>query len=214
MRRGEWTWPTPLGYINNREKRNIDPDPDKAPIIRKAFELYATGAHTLLSLRNELTRLGLCTRKGKVLPVSNIQKMLRHHVYYGVISMNGELFPGAFEPIVSKRLFDRAQEMMSFKEQTHAEEKTRVSIHQFPALRLLRVRHLRRTPERTSLLPMHTSAVSAISENTFGKRACSKKYARSSKKSLPDEWAENMLREIDKRKAKGAIRPLGICCAS
>jgi len=62
VRRGEWTWPAPLGYLNNREKRNIEPDPDKASIVRKAFELYATGAHTLLSLRNELTRLGLFAR--------------------------------------------------------------------------------------------------------------------------------------------------------
>ncbi len=204
VRRGEWTWPAPLGYINNREKRNIDPDPDKAPIIRKAFELYATGAHTLLSLRNELTRLGLCTRKGKVLPVSNIQKMLRHHVYYGVISMNGELFPGAFEPIVSKRLFDEAQEMMSFKSRP-----TRKRKHAFPFTSFLRCaccgcaisaelqkgHHYYRCTHKRGLCDQRKY----LREEGLLKEVC--KIVE--KVSLPDEWAENMLREIDKEKAKG-----------
>ena len=204
VRRGEWTWPAPLGYVNNREKRNIDLDPEKAPIVRKAFQMYATGAHTLLSLRNELTRLGLRTRKGKVLPVSNVQKMLKHHVYYGVISMNGELFPGAFEPIVRKRLFDEAQEVMHFKSKPKRRRK-----HELPF---------------TGFLHCAACACAITAEIQKGhhyyrcthKRGpCDqRKYLREEgvleevrriveRVSLPDDWAGNMLIELDKEESKG-----------
>ena len=36
-------------YRNNREVRNIDPHPVNALIVKRAFELYATGAFTLLN---------------------------------------------------------------------------------------------------------------------------------------------------------------------
>ena len=199
VRRGEWTWPAPLGYINNREKRNIEPDPEKASLIRKAFELYATGEHTFLSLRNELTRIGLYTRKGKVLPISNVQKMLQHHVYYGVISMNGELFHGAFEPIVSKKLFDKVQETMQRKNKPKRRRK-----HEFPF---------------TGFLHCFCCgcAISAEIQKGHHYYKCThkrgpcdqRKYLREEgllgqvrkiveQVSMPDDWAENMLQEIDK----------------
>ena len=204
VRRGEWTWPAPLGYVNNCEKRNIDPDPEKAAIVRKAFKLYATGAHTLLSLRNELTRLDLRTRKGKVLPVSNVQKMLQHHVYYGVISLNGELFPGVFEPIVSKRLFDDVQEVMHIKSKPKRRRK-----HEFPF---------------TSFLHCSTCscAISAEIQKGHHYYRCThkrglcdqRKYLREEKLleqvkqivkrvSLPDDWADNMLAELKKEETNG-----------
>ncbi|RLC63492.1 MAG: hypothetical protein DRI80_03810, partial [Chloroflexota bacterium] len=41
LRRGEWPGLAPIGYINNPKTRNIEPDPVKARIIRKAFEEFA-----------------------------------------------------------------------------------------------------------------------------------------------------------------------------
>jgi len=141
-----------------------------------------------------------------VLPVSNVQKMLRHHVYCGVISMNGELFPGAFEPIVSKRLFDAAQEMMSFKSRP-----TRKRKHSFPFTSFLRCaccgcaisaeiqkgRHYYRCTHKRGLCDQRKylredgllMQVRTIVEQV----------------SLPDVWANNMLAELDKEKAKGQL---------
>ena len=204
VRRGEWTWPASLGYVNNREKRNIEPDPEKAPIVRKAFELYATGAHTLLSLRNELTRLGLRTRNGKVLPVSNVQKMLKHHVYYGVISMNGELFPGAFEPIVSRRLFDEAQEVMHFKSKPKRRRK-----HELPFMGFLHCAAC------ACAITAEIQKGHHYYRCTHKRGPCDqRKYLREDgllkevrkiveQVSLPDEWADNMLTELDKEEAEG-----------
>src|SRR6202163_4324687 len=50
----------PKGYRNNKEGRTIEVDPEKAPIARRIFELYATGTHSLSSLRRALlTEFGI-----------------------------------------------------------------------------------------------------------------------------------------------------------
>ncbi|PIP17464.1 MAG: hypothetical protein COX43_04230 [Parcubacteria group bacterium CG23_combo_of_CG06-09_8_20_14_all_35_9] len=52
IRNGVWPVWAPIGYLNNPETRMIDVDLEKAPKIRKLFELYATGEHNLNSLAN------------------------------------------------------------------------------------------------------------------------------------------------------------------
>src|SRR3989344_1662704 len=204
VRRGEWTWPAPLGYLNNREKRNIEPDMEKAPLIRKAFDLYATKGHTLVSLRRELIRLGLRTKKGKVLPVSNIQKMLQHHVYYGVISINGELFPGTFEPIISKRLFDDVQEVMRSKSKPQRRRK-----HEFPFIGFLHCASCG-CAISAEIQKGHHYYRCTHKRGLCDERKCLREEGLLEdvrriveKISLPDDWAENMLRELDKEEAKG-----------
>jgi site-specific DNA recombinase len=41
----------PLGFRNNKVERSIEVDPQRAPFAAKMFELYATGRHSLPSLR-------------------------------------------------------------------------------------------------------------------------------------------------------------------
>ena len=44
----------PYGHRNNRLTRSIDIDEAKAPIIKRAFELYATGRESLTTLRKTI----------------------------------------------------------------------------------------------------------------------------------------------------------------
>jgi len=39
VKAGRWLWLAPLGYIN--KERQIILDPERAPLVRKAFELIA-----------------------------------------------------------------------------------------------------------------------------------------------------------------------------
>ena len=55
LRRGEWPGLAPFGYVNNPKTRTIEPDQMKARVIKKAFEEYAQGRHTLLSLGERLS---------------------------------------------------------------------------------------------------------------------------------------------------------------
>jgi hypothetical protein len=36
-----------VGYLNNLQTHRIEPDPVRAPLIAKIFELYATGEYSV-----------------------------------------------------------------------------------------------------------------------------------------------------------------------
>jgi DNA invertase Pin-like site-specific DNA recombinase len=66
--RGAYPGCAPIGYLNRQdlsggnELRWIEIDPERAPLIRWAFEAYATGDYTLSQLTEALGEQGLRTR--------------------------------------------------------------------------------------------------------------------------------------------------------
>jgi DNA invertase Pin-like site-specific DNA recombinase len=115
LRNGGWPGRAPVGYINDRNKRCIVPDPTKASLVRKAFQLYATGNYPLSEIRKRINELGLLSSMGKTMSTSNYQTTLKNPFYYGLMDFNGELHEGIHEPIISKRMFDDAQAVMQRK---------------------------------------------------------------------------------------------------
>lgn len=104
---GGWSGRAPLGYLNDKLKKIIHPDPVMAPWIVRAHELAATGKHSLDSIVRTLREEG-CTRK---LHRSNVAYMLRNTAYYGFNEWpkgSGVLIKGNWEPLISKRLHDEA----------------------------------------------------------------------------------------------------------
>jgi len=169
LHRGEWSWSAPLGYRNNARRKNIEPHPENGPILRKAFELYATGSYTLKALRDELTKLGLRTRSGKELAVASVQRMLSDPVYHGVMKINGELFPGSFTSLIGKTLFDKVQEVMPQPRQAAQRMQVRLPVHRMAYVRRVRLRDHRTETEGTSLLPLHQEE-GAVSEERIPAR--------------------------------------------
>ena len=155
LRKGIWPNFAPLGYSNNPKTRAIDIDSEKAPLVRKAFELYATGEYTLKAVAIILDQAGLRSYKGNVLSVSCVQRLLQNPIYYGVFSFNGEIYDGTHEPIISKKLFDSVQQVMSNRGKKETQAKTRICFFWFNALRKLRLPHNCRKTKRTSLLSLH-----------------------------------------------------------
>ncbi len=115
VRDGIFPLRAPLGYINDTATRTIKLDAVRAPLIRKAFEMYATGNYPIKHVRDTINALGLIGTRDKTLWPSNYQYMLSNPVYYGLIHYNGEYFQGKHEPIVTKGLFDKCQEVMARK---------------------------------------------------------------------------------------------------
>ena len=113
IRNGTWPGWAPVGYTNNSKTRGIDVDSEKAPKVVKIFEMYATGAYTLHSLANWCKENGLVGNLGKSLVIANIQKNLQNIFYLGLMKWKGEIFEGKHEPLISKKLFDKCQEVMS-----------------------------------------------------------------------------------------------------
>ena len=115
-------WPTfaPIGYLNVREDAGrkaeslLALDDERAPLVRQAFELYATGQWTLTSLHAELKRRGLRTRRGVVPSRAKLAEMLKHKIYMGVVCWGGQEYTGRHEPLVSAETFARVQKV--FKE--------------------------------------------------------------------------------------------------
>jgi len=63
----------------------------------------------------EVKTWGLIGRKGKPVHKSKLARLLQNPFYYGVIRFNGEMYEGSHPPLISKKLFDRCQEVLSQK---------------------------------------------------------------------------------------------------
>lgn len=108
----------PLGYktIGDKGHKIHIIDWDVAPFIKKAFEMYASSNYSMEALRTKLHQEGFRTRSGKKLPKSRIESLLGEPFYYGAMRWNDVHYTnGKHEPIITKELFDKAQEVRTRK---------------------------------------------------------------------------------------------------
>ena len=112
IRNGVWPSWAPIGYLNNAKTRGIDVDTEKASMIKKLFELYSNGEHTLDSLAKWCKQKGFRGNLNKEISLSSVQHILQNIFYIGLMKYKKEIFEGTHEPIISKKLFDKAQEVM------------------------------------------------------------------------------------------------------
>ena len=133
IRNGVWPSWAPVGYSNNPKTRGIDIDKEKAPKVKKLFEMYATGEYPLNSLANWCEKKNLLTNAGNKISLSNVQHILQNPFYIGLMRYNGEIFEGKHEPLISKKLFDKCQEVMAKRGKVRPDRK-----HNFPFLGLMK----------------------------------------------------------------------------
>lgn len=126
-RKGSYPAFAPLGYLNiadpndpendpKRKRRTIIIDSDRAPLIKKAFELYAGGRYSLSSLCNEMNQLGLKIKESRskkrgLRPISKhgLQSVLRNIFYVWQFRWNQITWPGNHPAIIDRNLFDAVQ---------------------------------------------------------------------------------------------------------
>ena len=63
-RQGHWPTVAPVGYQNNRSTHRIEPDAERAPLVVKLFEWYASGEYSLKALTRKAAAVGLTNRTG------------------------------------------------------------------------------------------------------------------------------------------------------
>lgn len=115
-RRGVWMGLAPTGYMHSldgRGEKTIISDPDRAPFIKKLFEMYATGNHSLQTLREAAIEMGLRTKKGEPLAISQINKMLKKPFYCGLMDTKYGVIEHAYETLVSKSVFQQVQDVIN-----------------------------------------------------------------------------------------------------
>ena len=123
LRNGVYPNKAPIGYLNEPSKRSIEVDPKTARLVRKAFQLFATGKYTFVDIDKFFFDQGVKSTTNKYLRMDKIRNMLRNPFYYGVFEFAGETYQGTHKPIVSKTLFDKCQEVIKRKSKTHINHK-------------------------------------------------------------------------------------------
>jgi site-specific DNA recombinase len=121
LEQGVYPLPAPIGYIDKGAGIPKELDPARAPLVRQAFELYASNALGLRELRREIAKNGLRSKSGKPLSLNAVAGMLHNPFYIGLIHIKrtGQTFQGKHPALVSKATFDRVQAISAGKTALH-----------------------------------------------------------------------------------------------
>ncbi len=202
LKNGIWPMVAPIGYLNDRKAKLIIPDPERAPLVRKAFELHVAGTFTIDRLCKAVNELGLTNRKGNLLSRSQYHRILQNPLYCGIIRYGGGEYEAKHQAIVPKDLFDQVQKVI----QTKSKPKD-------PNLKPFIYRGMFRCGECGCMITTETQKRHNYLHCTKRvKRDCSQPYVREEEISrqisealqwitIPDDWAEWMLQELEKQAA-------------
>lgn len=115
LKQGLYPLPAPAGYLDRGKGRPKEIDPVLGPLVRQAFDLYGSGVYSLDRLRLELHRRGLRGRTGRAFSKNGLSELLKNRFYLGMIHIarTGESFQGVHEPLITKRQYDRVQDVRS-----------------------------------------------------------------------------------------------------
>ncbi|MEI6304666.1 MAG: recombinase family protein [Candidatus Taylorbacteria bacterium] len=202
LKNGIWPQKAPLGYLNDKKIKTIVIDPVKSILVKKTFEAYATGNFTFSQVRRKINDLGLKGTGDGVLSISNYQYLLKNPFYHGLIRYGGEFYEGKHEPIISKKLFDDVQEVMTQKSKPKTAE-----------LKPYAYRSLFHCDECGCFITTETQKGHNYLRCTKRKGPCNQKYVREEiitaqiqgelkKYSLADEVADWLIAENEKDKSE------------
>jgi site-specific DNA recombinase len=129
-KQGGTPYRAPIGYLNSREWladdgstategvgreiRTVILDPVRAPLVRDAFTLYASGDYSLAELGAILEARGLRTRATRKVPEqplggNRLSSMLRNPYYLGIVTYAGQTYVGRHEPLIDEATFEQVQ---------------------------------------------------------------------------------------------------------
>lgn len=104
----------PYGYRREEDNDVFQVDKAEAEVIRLAFELYATGTHSDLTVAEELNKRGYKpsgrSRSGKWTR-EGLRYLLDNPFYKGKVRHQDKTYDGLHEPIVDEELWGRVQRM-------------------------------------------------------------------------------------------------------
>jgi len=119
-----------FGYRNNPAMRVIEIDPQRAPVLRRIFELYETGNHSLTSLRKAIFE-----ESGVRINRAYLEAMLKNPFYIGRFLWRGVEYKGIHSPLISPERFERVQRVFGSR------SKPKYRKHNFAFAGLLRCAH-------------------------------------------------------------------------
>lgn len=171
LKQGLWPFGAPLGYLDRGKAKVKTIDPRTAPLVREAFELFASGHYTVETLLEEMTHRGLRNRNGRPVSKDGMWIMLRNPFYIGImrIRRTGERFPGVHTPLLPVSTFERVQAVLDGRSFTHIEK------HHFLFRRLFTVR------DAATRSPAHSrkdACTTVVTRRTAAGRRCERTSSR------------------------------------
>ena len=115
----------PIGYKNITRKdiaveragqKIVVLDPERAPLVKKAFELYSTGNFNVFDICDVMYEKGLRTKYDKKIGHSRMYETLKNRFYIGEVNWGSvNLKNGKHEHLIDDDLFYRVQELLEIK---------------------------------------------------------------------------------------------------
>ena len=143
----------PLWYLNNKITGNIDLDIDRAPYIKRIYELRIEG-NSVNAIREIIHEEWLRSKASKnkwwKVAKKQIEDILKNTFYYWWITYNWEMFEkweiykGKHTPIITKELFEKVQKINRWVKYIHDKDLSYLKWKVF--------HYETNTPLRTSLL--------------------------------------------------------------
>ncbi len=117
-RQGHLVGALPWGYCRDDGSRVAVPDPERAPLVRELFERYAGGHESDRSLAAWLNARGARSARGRPFSKDSVRELLLNSAYCGYVGglrSKDRSIRGLHEAIVSEGLFDRVQEVRTWR---------------------------------------------------------------------------------------------------
>jgi len=107
----------PIGYLSVGEKghKTHVVDKERAPLIKKMFESYASGEYSVKKLTDTMYKEGLRSDGGNKVAKSRIHTLLTNPFYIGKNQWNGELHDGNQKTFIEEEVFRKVQELLKSK---------------------------------------------------------------------------------------------------
>lgn len=106
----------PVGYLNIRTsdgKATVIIDDERAPIIQKLFNEYATGLYSVKDMMKKCKEWGLVSRfSGKPFDTSTIHRILNNRFYIGEMLYKGQWHKHNYDTLIAPALFKACQDIM------------------------------------------------------------------------------------------------------
>jgi DNA invertase Pin-like site-specific DNA recombinase len=117
-RQGHLVGMLPWGYRRDLDTKLAVHDPERAPLVRELFERYATGQESDRTLAAWLNAKGARSNRNRQFGKDTVREMLCNAAYAGYVTggrSRDRSIPGLHEAIVTDELFDRVQEIRSWR---------------------------------------------------------------------------------------------------
>jgi site-specific DNA recombinase len=115
IKKGEFIAQAPLGYLNlpknQRQDTDVILDENRCFLVKRMFQEYATGTHSLRDMVDLAKRWGLRSRTDKNLVRSHIHKMLQNEFYIGKMTIKGQQHPHRYPPLIDEETFAKCQQV-------------------------------------------------------------------------------------------------------